>query len=736
MSWANIKATGRGGLEFRLMIEGWPYEFVSHVDMERTTNDYRIRIAGLDRKGLVLEEQSKPHLAELEGRAITARIVDRQKDDAATAAFFTLPSKTTWLAADVTTASTTFSLLNNTALWGLSSGADNVFHIGTEAVLAGGIGASDGAGNPTITGCTRGYWDTIAQAHYTFDATDGLGEARMTDQPLGMEGRRAYLYVYGDGDSLTSTGTLVWRGICSTDARLTDDGCTWEVSIDPIMRVLEQEIGADLEDEQTVRGIYYPQSAPLVIHVEEATDENIPAGGLSGGFSFIYGFFESNEDLMVEVQSRLDTITSSYSGTYTAVAQGNDDWWIRCDTASASPKYPLMGFMSIVDGVNGWVYFTGGGAIADEDADATPVSSVSTSRSYRTVNRSNFVQGSRQVPRGHLGTRDPDGTIMDDRDASAWLPPANGTPTDAFNIFPGGHFSLSGLVGASIELSKAGTTYTTTIGSVDATGRYIGLDGLSPEMRGPYTPHPDHALTFTTTISLEANGTVADVRDYIVNNSPTECNRARLPLVTDSDLASWTAVVDGAKEAPFTANRSFFVVDAVTLAEYFREEWRLLGVFPALDSSGKITVRSLSVPLATDAGIVSLTASEHLIDDGFATWERNSWGTLNAIRISLGYDPREDAYSSHVVIRDKGTYPNRKAPKHLTIEPKSRVNPIVAFHTEPGVINSDVVSVGSRALGLFGRDYAVIQAGVPLTMFDTLVGAIRTCQRSTYITST
>lgn len=127
MSWTNIKSTGRGGLEFRLVIEGWPYQFVSQRDMEQTIADGRIRMAGLDRAGIVLEEQAKPHLAETEGRAITFRIVDRQNDDAATKAFFTLPTTTTWLSADITTASSSITTVGT--LVGFT-----VYHIGTEAI--------------------------------------------------------------------------------------------------------------------------------------------------------------------------------------------------------------------------------------------------------------------------------------------------------------------------------------------------------------------------------------------------------------------------------------------------------------------------------------------------------------------------------------------------------------------------------------------------------------------------
>jgi hypothetical protein len=82
-----------------------------------------------------------------------------------------------------------------------------------------------------------------------------------------------------------------------------------------------------------------------------------------------------------------------------------------------------------------------------------------------------------------------------------------------------------------------------------------------------------------------------DVAEYV--------NTGAVPMIQAGDLADLPGLVEfGAAlvETPGAQFRSFALWNSVELGELLREELKLLGLYPALDASGRITFRRVRIP--------------------------------------------------------------------------------------------------------------------------------------------
>jgi hypothetical protein len=198
---------------YRLVIEGLGIEAVTDPAMERSSPDLsRVRVVGLLREGLRLSEQCDVARGEIEASGMTVSIVDRQHDQIWCSWLAQQPERRAWLTTDLPVSDTTVDMTSTEGI-----AVNDVIHIGTEAMLVFGVNSA------TQLEVTRAWWQTIEQAHYTSDGEELVTPIITLTRPITLEGRRVYLYRYADGDSLQGDGTLVWRGVCSTDARLAID---------------------------------------------------------------------------------------------------------------------------------------------------------------------------------------------------------------------------------------------------------------------------------------------------------------------------------------------------------------------------------------------------------------------------------------------------------------------------------------------------------------------------------
>ena len=301
--------------------------------MVQTLADGRVRFLGLG-ESVKWSERTDPARAITNWGGFDAMVLDTERSYYATKLFSWAPSGRRFLAADLT-ATATSMFLDSTA--GVT---DNmVLHVGTEAIRVDGV---DSATELTIE---REYWGTIGQAHYAGDGVELSAQAVNLDRPRTLEGRRAYVYAYGDGDDPQGDGTLIFRGICQTDGKSNSDASKWQIKIGHIGILLKQDLGADLEEPTTPRGIYYPASAPLLVRFYDH-DASVAVA------KYFAGFYASNQALCDAINAWFVAEvlpTATDLARIEAAVSVDGKWVIHFETGATNTNFTITA-ASLVDG--------------------------------------------------------------------------------------------------------------------------------------------------------------------------------------------------------------------------------------------------------------------------------------------------------------------------------------------------------------------------------------------------
>lgn len=703
MSWTRTLATGSGALEFRLSIEGFEFEAVTATSMEGSDGDTpaRTRYVGLQRDGIIIDEQSNLRDGKLKLGSMTLRIADIA--GRWTAAFSQKPTKTTWLRVNASTSDTAIEV-SSTSGWTTS----DVLHIGTEAMDVTAIPDGD-----TFT-VTRAEWQTIAQKHWTSDGAH-LRRPMVTNYPQCIEGRRARLYVYGGGDDLTSgtgDGTLVWIGIVSTEPSLVD-GTTWEITIDPLTRLWQSDIGEDLEEPVTPRGIYYPWCAPLLVTLVQGSTAT------GGVFNYttvgLEGFYATQSAFCDTLTARMGTAATAagMTGTFAATPLEDGTGYRVTYTAAAggSPLFATIEVESFIDPT---------GAFAFRDSSGVPLETAVAETTYSVTFDS-------PVPRG----------VWRKSYDVGLLPFCDETLRDTFppeRVYVGGTITVDGdMTAAQIEWADDGSAgmYSLDTALDDATSRYVHVRRRSGEPGGhayawPLLPELKFGREYGTSTS---GGSLHSLLNAICTDAPTFANIGGVPFVTYSDFddgstlaTTLTVVTEAAAGRSFLTNRRYLAFGARKLEDWIAEECKLLGIFPRLNASGRLTFSRLKLPVSSEVSAADITAPSTLMDSGFPGWSRNAYGMVNTVVIRTGYDPVEDEHTGHTyVVRDVAGFGINRAVRQDEIAPFS-----YALLEESALTIEQIRSVASPILAVFGAPYYTVTIGVPLTLFGVLLGDVVT----------
>jgi hypothetical protein len=693
MSWSQIKASGRGQLAWRLSIEGCPVEFVTHTGMERTTADGRTRVVGLRSDGIKLEERVHLPTAEIDSSGMTLTIADVR--DAVTAALDTDPTQRTWLddGANVTASDATITVASTVGF--PSSGT---IHLGTEAITYSGT-------TPTaFTGCTRGVWDTLAAAHYVLDG-ERLSYPEVTDRPSVLEGRRARLFAYGAGDDRQGNGTQVWLGVVRVEPSYR--GGEWAIGIDPITRILTQTIGADTDDPVTPRGIYYPDVPGLRLELDFLYDDT--SGDLPGAYDpetgtgatganfetvTLSGFYETQEDFVAALNDAIDASATIAAWTTQprAVGDGPSGWYIQVRTATPARGLTIV-IRSRVDSQNGAKRINMFASVQAllPNGEFSRLGTLSDATTYDYGRRLN--EGG-QVPRGVL-------PIVAGRSRG--------------DVYLGGTAPITGRVNTALvddDLQLDVTASDLAARKITVRARDTTFGGSAIWWCGQDTL-PDirlgRAYGNTNVGAWLYTQLLPDVAEYV--------NTGAVPMIQAGDLANLPGLVEfGAAlvETPGAQFRSFALWNSVEIGELLREELKLLGLYPALDASGRITFRRVRIPAATEEG-TAVTSQHVLVDGGWPAIEKAGQGLYNTVIVRTGYNAREDKHLGPTIsVRDVEAF--GRSPNVRALE----IAPFTKAATLPTI--DDVVGTASRVLGVFGGAYRTVTFEVPLTLFDVTVG--------------
>lgn len=706
MSWSSVLATGSGGTEFRLVIEGLDTEFVTSTALERTVFDGRVRRVGLKRDSIELQSGSGIITGKLEASGFAARIVD--VDGAATAVFSTDATRTTFATLDLTTSGSTLTVVS-TAGWPTTG----TLHAGTECMAYNGTTAT------TFTNLTRGRWNTIPQAHFSALTTEQSRRTEITNRPVTIEGRRAYVFAYGDGDDLQGNGTQVFIGIVARDATLSNS-VEWTLAIDGMTRILDAELAGPGDGSVSPRGIYYPWNAPLRVSYRQRTTNAFgdALDATRNTLVLFTGFYETQDAFCAALQSAIAAVTVGWETQVSIVSQG-DAGWYPAVRVGATARWPTIVFSSYIDptfSTEDAYGFTDNGYIVD------PTLTVAANTTYRIVPRSytqtdsnvseRYVLARGSVPRGMIGFDFNDGINVPTNSATfpenrIYLQTIDNIATATAIVWNDGN------VGADLLTFDA-----------SATSRYVRIQSTTPTAF-PFAGAGSVAFSFSRQIyAAFPDRGLANVIAWLIANSAAVCNLGGTPLLTSSDFdAGYVSQITGAHRGkPLATQRNFWAPKKAKFLEWLAEECKLIGVFPALNANGQIKFVPVKLRADTEASGGIIDASSQLSSVGFPGWERSAMGTLNSVVFKTGYNINDDKHEGTIYnFRDVTAFSRSKMPRVLEIAPKSSE----AFGPEYDLL-PDLTDLTSSVLGIFGRPYRVASISVPWSLFSLTPGDLVT----------
>lgn len=720
MTWSRLLATGSGKPEFRLVIEGVQTQFVTDSAMEQDLADFRTRRVGLKEESIELHSGSGIITGKLETRGFTARIADVNGE--ATAAFSTDATLSTFATTDVSSSATTLDVVS-TAGWP----TNGELHIGTECISYVGTTATQ------FQSLSRGFWQTIPQAHFSALTTEASRRTEVTNAPVTLEGRRVYLYAYGEGDDPQGNGTQVFIGVVARDARL-EGPAEWALTIDGISRLLDVDLSGPDTGAISPRGIYYPWSSPLYVRIRQRTGANETDafdGARNTAVTFT-GFYETQDAFAAALQAAIASAISGWNNTVSIVSLGDDGWYpvIR---SGATARWLYITFSSVVD----WQFasddqngFTLDGSSVD------PVASFSANTSYRMIPRFDraygttgaggtrivdyYVTSRGSVPRGTIS----DGAFLTTSDPSvaATFPENRLYLQDTDNIATATAIFASGTSGTGSPAPLGGFSATLDTSGASAANSYVRL-GNGIGMAVPFAGAGSVTFSFSRllTAGVAGGNGLADVITWLINNSASVCNLGGTPLLTSFDInLGYVSQITSAHRGKTTATaRYWWAPKKAKFLDWLAEECKLIGVFPALDASGKIQFVPVQLRAPTESAPGGTVAgSENIVSAGWPGWERNAMGSLNAVAVKTGYDVMQDKHAGVTYnVRDVTAYSRSKLPRVLDIAPKSSENYPSSYNPL-----GDIVELSSAVLGIFGRPYRVVTINVPWTRYSLIPG--------------
>ena len=729
MTYSDITATGRGSLSFRLVIEGFHLEAVTKSTMEKAASgSNRARKQGLSVRGVKISQRADLPRATVESESASFSFIDY--DEVWTAAFAADPLYTTWLAADATGGFSSLTV-DSTADWP----SEGFLWLNSEVIRY------ESKTSTSFGTLTRGQYNTIQQDHFTW------GGARRTYPEITsshtiLQGRRVRLYAYGQGDDPQGDGQQIWLGIVSGEPRM--QGTSWSLSADPITALLEQDIGADLGPNAVARGIHIPApySASFIIERRAVTPAaglfpipNQPDGWVAATTSHtisVNGFFETQADFIAAINAEIATVTSTWSSVITAHEGAPGFLFDRPEEYRAYhfkadiPSTSVYGETVNVRSAQGCSPTEPNFGLATEaGSNPQPLTSGGVTIYWRP-SLSDFpgrdtppISGAGTVPRGLFS--------------------GNSTLTNGNRLYVASEVAVTSNATAAV-ITVSGEEYLPSrVSNIDATNGYIELEidaegayrGFSfstytgRTFGGTYFAFSSESVPSITfgrflaralTTSTPGAGTYALLL-ALQTDVPSQVNLGALPMFQPGDwnASEWNAAyVDRTNYAKW---REYMVVEPTQFGEIVSPDLQLAGLFLALDSSGRMTVKKLRLAVPTEIPVASITSANLITDDGFPQYDIGAIGAYNQIDIQDGYNAISDEYEGVPVrVRDVAAFGRNPVQRSLQIKPKSR-------YYDVNTPYEDAVRIAQGVLGIYGGPYAYVTCEVPLTFMSVALGS-------------
>ncbi len=698
--------TGGGSMSFRLEIEGLATAAVTRRDMESASDSTgRARKTGLSVRGVKLSQEADLPRATVEASGATFKFADYL--GVWTAAFNTAPTCTTWLAANLSAADTSITV-KSTQDWP----ASGYLYIDSEVIAY----ASITSGTTfDITG-GRGKFGTLAQAHYIPDGRF-LRVPEITNQPVSLEGRRVRLSLYGGGDSKTGDGEQIWLGMVASEPRMV--GPEWSIMVDPISRILDGEIGNDLGEEVTPRGIYIPTGWNLYIGWDGTA--LVPFESRGSQRVEMQGFWNTQQDFLDALNVKLAALSIGDTAIY-ARAAADGTYFFQIQVGAGADAVSIVGVM----GPNEPFFENASLQLSDDGYDVTDpfvltVSATTTYYCFGNPARST-MPGAGKCPRGVFTTF---------RDIPGAEAAGVGAAYPSSRVYLGGAISVPSntnlaLVTWPASGSSDAVEYTITSSDASTRSLVLGRAGVRPGDLSDlhwYTPDSLPTIRLGRVYNTAYGGTgTYDLMQTLRLAAADQVNTGAVPLIRSGDFnaAAWygayrTDTPESLNVSALAAHRRYSSLKTVKLSEYVCPDLQLAGLFLSFDSDGALTVERLRLASPVEVGTLQIT--QILKEDGPPPYERNAIGSFNTFVVHEGYNPVSDEYTqAPVIVRDVAAYGRSPLSRSIIVEPKST-------YLLGAVKLEDIVAAAAGVLGIYGNPYAYTTISVPLTAFASTLGS-------------
>lgn len=732
MTWTRTKATGRGKLDARFSIEGFPYEFVTSLSMAQVTGN-ATRIAGLSMSGLTFGYRAGLKDGSIEGEGFTATISDVSKGRLATLALGKKVTAACHLTSNRTASDTSISV---TSTAGFSS--SGVIYINSEMI------SYSGKTSTSFTGCTRGLQNGLAQYHYISTGEQEFS-TEVTNWPRTLVGRRAWIHVYGEGDSKTSDGTQVFVGFVKSDPSYSlQEG--WSLDVGPVSEILDSQWGGEVSAPLKITGIHYNAGSPfrinLSIHYGSGNYVTLPLK--------IYGFWQTETAFAASVEQvmRSQFVAAGYysggnwSGTLFSVvplAEGG----IQITFAPTASNQ--RGFYVSFPKAN-----SKQPSDSEQEQDPRILESTDGEATAYTWWNLGLTSDMTQVQPAFYGAT---GTVgFTGVFARRLYAPTNRaylgvTPLSdgaAANVpYPASYIYTSGVVPdtnvmVKLETDREGYAFRALrVASAlpDPAGSYIQLAAdiyNTDDLFGGWWSITDQD-TLHVAPPVFKKDSIGSLLNSISNETGQNINRWGAPIVRNGtsqdcvfNLPS-TYLNNGLYSVPprVVTGRTFGpYFEGKELGEMLKPEVLAMGHMWSADSAGRLTTTRLRVASRADSDTTNIRDNEIT---SFAI-ERAVYNQISTVVYKSGYNIYEDKHMGTTwVFRNVQTPGITARGTTATIERVSYVGgtlPISKGQISEDDIDFDTaVSIGQRLTGLLGRPYDTVSLSCSLKQFDALIGS-------------
>lgn len=724
-TWQRIKEIGSGTVDYRLEIEGWPHEWVTNPRITHAGNAAgRTVYAGLQYAGLAIKEMSDIRTGWPNVDRMTVTIVPT--DIAESTMMFTRdPVRVGYLDESLEPGlGPGFATSWSTKPGTLPAG---VYHMGTEAVLHDGDNL-----------ITRGHWHTGAQAHSIFDV-DGETEksAPVYSWPPTMDGRRCYLYAYGAGDSVSGDGTIIWRGIVARPPRMNSDGVSWTIALDPITKVFDQNVGGSSDiSSYRVRGIYHSRHCAWKAYITTDSTSLVTAIGPIE----VRGFFSGQSELLNAINAEIATALVGATGDAAHIESitfgyfGSRPYFnVKLDL----PGYEFPIGMLVMDALDGTMWW---GSFADPHPNGEAENAISGSINlYVGDDEGRFTVwfapdrvGEFPLPSARCIIGEPvveERTAQDDR-MRQFI--ATYTGGDLSNTYPSNRVYLDSVAGlatgnvlALVDDETATATYL-EVGSIDTDALWIEVFPLNAS--GDKTLFVSDQTPLFPVGNFGTSTNWSGFMNEIIDQAPA-ANLGRVPYITaeDVDNTLWPLLWSTYSFNSYWTQRNYRFLFPAKVSEVLAPELIVTGYMARLNQDGKIDVCRLPIATPNATPLYTIDDNEMLLPaEGFfgrfPTWESQSSGLVNIVKLRLGFNPVTDEHDElrDVTVRNVTSIAEHKSGNRAMQEISIRSTQADGF-SDSKTPPEFAITVAPY-LGSLSVDYAIVTVTVPFTLFEVLCG--------------